>query len=73
LAKDCNCCKRAARLAPHVCPTRAVAGDLPLDVLQRLMGHASIQTTGLYVRAERASSLAQLDAYFGHQAQGRTD
>jgi len=52
----------------HTFATRAVAGDLPLDVLQRLMGHASIQTTGLYVHAERERSLAQLDAYFEHQA-----
>lgn len=53
--------------------TRAVAGDLPPDVLQRLLGHASIQTMRLYVHAERAHSLAQLDAYFEHQAQGRKD
>ncbi|SPK77373.1 Integrase/recombinase XerD (plasmid) [Cupriavidus taiwanensis] len=54
------------RLLRHVTPhalrhtfaTHAVANEMPADVLQRLLGHASLQTTSLYVRAERARGLA---------------
>ncbi|TPQ37915.1 MULTISPECIES: phage integrase family protein [Cupriavidus] len=42
----------------HTFATHAVANEMPTDVLQRLLGHASLQTTSLYVRAERARGLA---------------
>lgn len=42
----------------HTFATHAVANEMPADVLQRLMGHASLQTTAHYVRAERARGLA---------------
>jgi len=42
----------------HTFATHAVANEMPADVLQRLLGHASLQTTSLYVRAERARGLA---------------
>ncbi|CAG9187391.1 phage integrase family protein [Cupriavidus pinatubonensis] len=42
----------------HTFATHAVAHEMPADVLQRLLGHASLQTTSLYVRAERARGLS---------------
>ncbi|MGX6566101.1 tyrosine-type recombinase/integrase [Cupriavidus necator] len=42
----------------HTFATHAVANDIPLDVLQQLLGHASLQTTSLYVRAERTRGIA---------------
>lgn len=36
----------------HTFGTRAVAQDMPIDVVQRVLGHASLQTTSIYVKAE---------------------
>jgi integrase len=36
----------------HTFGTRAVARDMPIDVVQTILGHASLQTTSIYVRAE---------------------
>jgi integrase len=56
------------RAAPHALrhtfATHAVANEMPVDVLQRLLGHASLQTTSLYVRAERARGLAAVSKLF---------
>ncbi|CAM3438687.1 MULTISPECIES: phage integrase family protein [Cupriavidus] len=56
------------RAAPHALrhtfATHAVANEMPADVLQRLLGHASLQTTSLYVRAERARGLAAVSKLF---------
>ncbi|MBP0631212.1 phage integrase family protein [Cupriavidus sp. AcVe19-1a] len=48
----------------HTFATHAVANEMPADVLQRLLGHASLQTTSLYVRAERARGLAAVSKLF---------
>jgi integrase len=34
----------------HTFGTRAVARDMPIDVVQTILGHASLQTTSIYVR-----------------------
>ncbi len=56
------------RAAPHAFrhtfATRAVAHDMPIDVLQRLMGHASQQITSIYVQAERNRSLIEAAKFF---------
>jgi len=56
-----------SRAAPHALrhtfATRAAAA-MPLDVLQRLLGHASSQTTSIYVRAERTRSLDEAKKFF---------
>ena len=41
----------------HTFGTRAVAREMPTDVVQAILGHASLQTTSIYVRAERRRML----------------
>jgi integrase len=48
----------------HTFGTQAVAGDVPLDVLQRVLGHASLQTTTIYVQAEKRRSIDELGKFF---------
>lgn len=56
------------RAAPHAFRhtfgTQAVAGDVPLDVVQKALGHASLQTTTLYVQAEKKRSVSELGKFF---------
>ncbi|WP_175891580.1 site-specific integrase [Burkholderia cepacia] len=58
-----------ARTSPHALRhtfgTQAVAADVPLDVVQRVLGHASLQTTTVYVTAEQRRMRAELGRYFG--------
>lgn len=49
----------------HTFGTIAAAHALPLDVLQRVMGHASLQTTSIYVQAERRRSIEEMGKFFG--------
>lgn len=48
----------------HTFGTHAAAGAVPLDVLQRVLGHASLQTTTIYVQAEKQRSIEELGHYF---------
>ncbi|MGY8527578.1 phage integrase family protein [Paracidovorax citrulli] len=48
----------------HTFGTQAAASDVPLDVIQRVMGHASLQTTTTYVTAERQRMRAQAAKYY---------
>jgi integrase len=50
----------------HTFGTQAVAGDVPLDVVQKVLGHASLQTTTIYVQAEKRRSIGELDKFFRH-------
>lgn len=54
------------RLAPHALrhtfATQA-ARKMPPDVLQKLLGHASLATTTIYVRAERGRAIAEYAKY----------
>jgi site-specific recombinase XerD len=52
----------------HTFGTQAVAGDVPLDVVQKVLGHASLQTTTIYVQAEKRRSIGELDKFFRHLA-----
>lgn len=49
----------------HTFATRAAANDMPTDVLQRALGHASQTTTSIYVRAERKRSIDEAVKFFG--------
>ncbi len=48
----------------HTFGTRAVAHDMPIDVVQRILGHASLQTTSIYVHAERQRMLDAAAHYY---------
>jgi integrase len=48
----------------HTFGTQAAAGNVPLDVLQRVLGHASLQTTTIYVQAEKKRSIDELGEFF---------
>ena len=43
---------------------QAVARDMPTDVVQAILGHASLQTTSIYVRAERRRMLEAAARYY---------
>lgn len=49
----------------HTFATQAAAKLMPIDVLQRLLGHASQQTTSIYVQAERARGIEEATRFFG--------
>lgn len=50
----------------HTFGTRAIAKDVPLDVIQAQMGHASIQTTtAIYGRAPMRRRIDEMDRAFG--------
>lgn len=49
----------------HTFGTQAVAGEVPLDVVQKVLGHASLQTTTIYVQAEKKRSIAELGKFLG--------
>ncbi|TYC52931.1 integrase [Zoogloea oleivorans] len=51
----------------HTFGTLSVAKGLPLDVLQRVLGHASLQTTSIYVQAERQRSIEEMGLLFERQ------
>jgi len=48
----------------HTFGTGAVAGDVPVDVVQQILGHASLQTTSIYVRAGRQRMLEAAARYY---------
>jgi integrase len=48
----------------HTFGTRAVAREMPIDVVQRILGHASLQTTSIYVHAERQRMLDAAAQYY---------
>lgn len=48
----------------HTFGTQAVASEVPLDVVQKLLGHASLQTTTIYVQAEKQRSIAEMNKFF---------
>jgi integrase len=56
--------KTSAHALRHTFGTRAVARDMPIDVVQRVLGHASLQTTSIYVRAERQRMLDAAAQYY---------
>jgi integrase/recombinase XerD len=59
--------RRLAGLSPHAFRhtfgAQAVATDVPLDVEQALLGHASLQTTSVYVTAEEKRRRTEIAKY----------
>ena len=56
--------KAAPHAFRHTFGTQAVAKDVPLDVVQKVLGHASLQTTTIYVQAEKKRSIDELGKLF---------
>ncbi|MGP8431778.1 tyrosine-type recombinase/integrase [Paraburkholderia fungorum] len=61
-----------ARTSPHALRhtfgTQAAAADVPLDVIQKVLGHASLQTTSIYVQAEQQRMLREVARYHARLA-----
>jgi site-specific recombinase XerD len=49
----------------HTFGTLAVAGGMPLDVAQSVLGHASVGTTGIYVQSKKKRMIEESTKYFG--------
>ncbi|TYC51383.1 integrase [Zoogloea oleivorans] len=62
---------RATHALRHTFATVAVGNEVPLDVMQKLLGHASLDTTSIYVQAERKRSIAEMSKFFGGDKQGK--
>lgn len=45
----------------HTFATLAAAQDLPVDVLQSLLGHTSIQTTSIYIQSQRKRRIEEVE------------
>jgi site-specific recombinase XerD len=41
-----------------------VANGVPLDVVQNVMGHESLETTTIYVQAEKERAIKEIGKYF---------
>jgi site-specific recombinase XerD len=52
----------------HTFATQAVSLDMPLDVTQRILGHSSLATTSIYVRAEQRRVAIEAEKLFKLQA-----
>ena len=50
----------AAHALRHTFGTLSVAEEVPLDVVQRTMGHASLSTTTIYVQAEKQRAITEM-------------
>lgn len=48
----------------HTFGTQAVAKEVPIDVVQKVLGHASVATTSLYVKAEKQRVMEEVGKYF---------
>jgi len=48
----------------HTFGTQSVANEVPVDVVQKVLGHASLQTTTIYVQAEKQRVLEEVARYY---------
>ena len=54
----------------HTFGSQAVAGDVPLDVTQQMLGHTSLQTTTIYVQAEKSRSISEMGKWYRKKSEG---
>jgi len=52
----------------HTFGTQATAKKMPLDVVQKVLGHASLQTTSIYVQAEQQRIMEEAARYYADDA-----
>jgi integrase len=48
----------------HTFGTQSVADEVPVDVVQKVLGHASLQTTTIYVQAGKQRMLEEVANYY---------
>jgi integrase len=53
----------------HTFGTQSVADEVPVDVVQKVLGHASLQTTSIYVQAENKRVLELVAKYYARRAE----
>ncbi|MFP3588494.1 site-specific integrase [Paraburkholderia sp. SIMBA_055] len=51
----------------HTFGTHAAAEDVPIDVIQRALGHASMQTTSIYVQAEQRRMAHEFERFYASE------
>jgi site-specific recombinase XerD len=52
----------------HAFGTHSISGDMPVDVVQKVLGHASLQTTTIYVQAEKKRIVGEVARYYASLA-----
>ncbi|GGD96694.1 hypothetical protein GCM10010985_59230 [Caballeronia grimmiae] len=52
----------------HTFGTQSVADDVPMDVVPKVLGHVSLQTTTIYVQAEKQRVLEEGTGYYARLA-----
>ncbi|KDR27143.1 site-specific integrase [Caballeronia zhejiangensis] len=56
----------------HTFGTQSVADEVPVDVVQKVLGHASLQTTTIYVQAEKQRVVEEVARYYAGVAAHKT-
>jgi integrase len=56
----------------HTFGSQSVAGDVPIDVVQKVLGHVSLQTTTIYVQAEKRRVVEEVARYYARVPVRRT-
>ncbi|WP_309789560.1 tyrosine-type recombinase/integrase [Caballeronia sp. LZ019] len=56
----------------HTFASHSVADDVPVDVVQKVLGHASLQTTTIYVQAEKQRVVEEVARYYADAAAHKT-
>jgi integrase len=56
----------------HTFGTQSVADEVPVDVVQKVLGHASLQTTTIYVQAEKQRVVEEVARYYAGVATHKT-
>jgi integrase len=52
----------------HTFATQSVADEVPVDVVQKVLGHVSLQTTTIYVQAEKQRVVEEVAGYYARVA-----
>ncbi|GJH13582.1 site-specific integrase [Caballeronia novacaledonica] len=55
----------------HTFGTQSVADEVPVDVVQKVLGHASLQTTTIYVQAEKQRVVEEVARYYAGVPAGK--
>ncbi|CAG4926474.1 site-specific integrase [Paraburkholderia gardini] len=57
----------------HTFGTQAAAEDVPVDIIQCILGHRSLQTTTIYVQAEKQRMMKAAAKYYAADAASESD